>query len=211
MAVMLRSQGVPARVVTGLRHRHLRLPQRGLCRHLRRGPRLGGGVLPRLRLGGVRAHRQPDALRLRQPDPGGARRHPGRPRASPPACPPPCSRYCWRWAWRAAWLCWCCCCASWDAVERPGAKIDPVRQAQAHYFTVRRALRLAGGGCRQQRHPQRVPGAGRGRGWRSARGWPAPCSRPPRFTRRRPSARARPPPARWNRRGGRGGGRSGNG
>jgi transglutaminase-like putative cysteine protease len=28
--------------------------------------------------------------------------------------------------------------------ERPGTKIDPVQQAQAHYFRVRRALRLAG-------------------------------------------------------------------
>ena len=66
MALMLRMAGIPARVATGFTPRRLLDPQEGLDRARHRRPRVGRGLVRRVRLG----HDRPDAGRHARPLPG---------------------------------------------------------------------------------------------------------------------------------------------
>ena len=56
MAIMLRTLGIPSRIVTGFRTRRVQRPHRAICRAGLRRPFLGGGVFPGLWLGQFRSH-----------------------------------------------------------------------------------------------------------------------------------------------------------
>ena len=70
--MLLRFNGVPARVAVGFATGDVGIPRRLLGRHQQR-PRLGGGLLPHRRLGGVRPHSRAEACRT----PGASSTSPG--------------------------------------------------------------------------------------------------------------------------------------
>ena len=97
LAVMLRSIGIPAREAAGYVPGTLQPHHRPLRRPGQRRPRLGPGVVPRLRVAELRPHRGgPPGQPVTGLD-AGARRHPG---------PRPAARGCrsrWFWPWRRWW------------------------------------------------------------------------------------------------------------